>query len=333
MQSTCVMFHGKHHAFHRWVLQEKVRLEKAAVAKKLQMDGADGTTTAPSLKDLAKADIDMEAEDIDEETELMYAQAVALVDAEEMIVDEGEEEDDEEEKESHAGEDNVEIQDMAPKHAGRGCSSEAPVFSSPRGGARSSVGRGGGRGKAKAMPEKNGLSPACSAAAAPIPISLPCPGQSLPAASRASFHNGWEKLVSVEELDLKVATCSVLKAPKSLKDGKKWSVEVAKMLPFLNDLQSMLSSTSQVTNQAIKSGLTSFKSKCNDKIDKRVGYDTGKSDALSKRCIAFRTIMENCKDLRALCLVARHIFILHMLLTYLLFLFFRSSVIYRMKVA
>lgn len=137
------------------------------------------------------------------------------------------------------------------------------------------------------------------------PVALPSPGQASPATSRPSLHDGWEKLVSVDELDLKASTCTLLTAPKSLKDSKKWSVEIAKMLPFLTDLQSLLSSSSQVTNQHIKSSLTSFKNKCNDKIDKRVGYDTGKNDALSKRCTAIRQIMESCKDLRALCLVAR----------------------------
>lgn len=90
------MFCGAHHAFHRWVLQEKARIAKAAAANQIQMDGDDGTTPAP-LKRRATPDADMEAEDIDEETELLYAQAVAMADNEqEMAVDEAE--DDENEK-------------------------------------------------------------------------------------------------------------------------------------------------------------------------------------------------------------------------------------------
>lgn len=284
-------------------VEEKARIAKAAAANQLQMDVDDGTTPAP-LKRRATADADMEAEDIDEETELLYAQAVAMADNEqEMAVDEAE--DDEDENVGNLGGDHGETFSVAPepKRAGRGCRSEAP---SPRGGAKSSVGRGRGPSKAKSfapvMPKEHGAIPGSGAA----PVALPSPGQASPATSRPSLHDGWEKLVSVDELDLKASACTLLTAPKSLKDSKKWSVEIAKMLPFLTDLQSLLSSSSQVTNQHIKSSLTSFKNKCNDKIDKRVGYDTGKNDALSKRCTAIRQIMESCKDLRALCLALKN---------------------------
>ena len=296
------MFRGAHHAFHRWVLQEKARNEKAAAAKQLQFDGEDGTTPPPSMKRRAAVDADMEADDIDEETELLYAQAVALADAEQDMVVDGTE-GDADEIESRLEEDNgpnskgeaFSVATM--KGAGRGCKSEAAAFSSP-GGAKSAVGRGRGH---PVMPKEHGLIPAGSGAAVGA---LPSPPQASPTTSSPSFHHGWELLVSVEELDLKASTCTLLTAPKSLKDSKKWTVETAKMIPFLTGLHSLLSSSSQVTNQNIKSSLTSFKSKCNDKIDKRVGYDTSKNDALSKRCTAFRQIMESCKDLRALCLVA-----------------------------
>lgn len=242
-----------------------------------------------------------EMEDMDEETEMLYAQAVAQsIEDEEEGDDDGGDDQNDDDCEMETAE-AVSMKpptknDMVGARAHEPPSTAASVSKAhPKSPARLA--------KSTAPPTAKRMAPCVASTMAPAGLadlgSREAPERD--ARDDAEKHvKGWSKLTSVEDLQLKEATCSLFDAPTTLKDKKKWNVEVAKLLSFMQDLYAIISTSTQVTNQQIKSDLTFIK-RVNEKTDKRVGWE-GKPTSLSVRCAALKAIMEHCRDLRALCL-------------------------------
>ena len=261
--------------------------EKAAKAEET-LDASEDAQPDHDFKKTGEGEED--DEDMDEETEIMYAQAVA---------EQVEESDDEQEEDDHPPQVPMGVEGLTnqfsaspgPKSAAvrsRAGKSAVPVGCGKKSTAGRTAAGGPGRGSSKA-------------AAAPVPaVALPARDPSLV----PSHHVGWSKVTTVHSLDLQsVQSCRLFKAPKSLKDSKKWTVEFAKLTSFVSDLANLLGGGSQVKDQQIKSHITSIK-RVNDKNDKRTGYES-KPDCFSKRCQSLRLIMESSRDLRADVLAAR----------------------------
>ena len=255
----------------------------------------DSMEVAPA--EISQGATSLEVEDMDEETEMLYAQAVAQS-IEDDEGDRGDEDDD----------DNGEDCEMETAEA----ASVKPPTKNDMVGARGhdvpaapAASSCKAVAKSTAPPTAKRVVPCVASTMAPVGLGdLSREAPEKDARDDGDNHvTGWSKLTSVEDLQLKEGTCSLFDAPSSLKDKKKWNVEVAKLLPFMQDLYAIISTSTQVTNQQIKSHITSMSKKVNDKkLDKRVGWE-GKLNSLSARCGALKAIMENCRDLRALCLV------------------------------
>ena len=132
------------------------------------------------------------------------------------------------------------------------------------------------------------------------------PAQPLSTPMSKEKHFGWNKCVTVESLRLPSSDCALFEAPSNIKGGDtKWTVEVAKLKPFLNHLESLLTGGSKVKDQEIKGDLTALKRLATEKTDKRTNYVNPKQGApttFSVRANAIKEILSLCKDLRAACL-------------------------------
>ena len=127
-----------------------------------------------------------------------------------------------------------------------------------------------------------------------------------PAVATPATHQGWAKCVHIETLKLSEPTCSFFQAPSRAKADikQKFAVETTKLKPYLQHLETLFSAnSSQTTNQAIKSDLTSLKKIGTTKVDKRLGQE-GKDNSFSVKCGHIRTLFESGRDLRAACLVS-----------------------------
>ena len=153
----------------------------------------------------------------------------------------------------------------------------------------------------QSRPHQTPSNPAAAAAAAE---------PSLTGAAPAVTHRGWEKCVQIETLKLSDSTCKFFQPPSRAKADmkQKFGVEMAKLLPYLQHLEVLFSASgSQTTNQTIKSDLTALKKLGTTKVDKRLGQD-GKDNSYSVKCGYIRTLFESGRDLRALCIVPhRHL--------------------------
>lgn len=114
-------------------------------------------------------------------------------------------------------------------------------------------------------------------------------------------HRSWPKCVQIHELKM----ADFFQAPSRSKADikQKFAVEVTKLKPYLQHIETLFSANgSQTTNQTIKSDLTNLKRVGTAKVDKRLGQE-GKDTSFSVKCGHLRTILESGRDLRAACLV------------------------------
>eukprot|EP00435_Cladocopium_sp_Y103_P014100 s2866_g3.t1 len=118
----------------------------------------------------------------------------------------------------------------------------------------------------------------------------------------------WGKCVSIQSLNLSQDS-ELLAVPSVLtKDVQqsKWKAECVKLQPYLLNLEKLLSSTdgtTKVSDQVIKSALTQLK-KINTKTDKKLQYETEENGEklMSVRVAKLRSALEAVKDLRSLVL-------------------------------
>lgn len=283
------------------MVQAKVKEEALKAAA--QVDSHKPSEPADAKK--AAADSDDE-EEIDEETQMRLAQAVAQNMDYEDLRDENEEDEEENEEvngDDDDGEEAALLESRKARLAKQLREEPAVLTRSPNSKGKTSTAR------AKSIAA---LGSTAASPAQPHSSTMASQGQPHPHPSGSlgvpDHHLGWSKIKTTEELGLKnPATCSLFDPPKSLKDSRKWKAEVGKLAPVMQDLDSVLScsmQTSTVQNQQIKSHLTTLK-RINDKTDKKIGYEKGTKDnpTLSTRCTAIRAILEAARDLRSLCWV------------------------------
>lgn len=231
-------------------------------------------------------------DDIDDEEEFMLAQAIAMRDNAETVTED---------------EDTQQLNGGIPV---------LPVLPSAKKDKRSAA--------AAATPQSRGQSPPTQmpphlmgvrhTSASARGTQSPVRGRaSIPAeqVSRPNVQNRWTTHANdVMSLQLSSESCRLLQAPKSLKakDKTKWVVETAKLKTAAVLVESMLCGTVKVKEQEVKTACTALKRLGTDKTDKKVGGDK-LADAVkfSTRCNAIRELLSQCKELRAIVMVAGHV--------------------------
>ena len=270
----------------------KKAAEAANSAAKQALDEADDTGDEPGLKRLKRTtSAGDDEEDIDEDEQLMYLQAV-------QEQDEAEAEIDETEAEVHAPPAKrvkKAVQDPSQTTRSRSpqkvpsasLSATAKAKAKPR----SSVGSGHAKENAemKQMPK---LPAQALAAGAPA------------ATGTIGDRKTWGASRSIKELHLSDDTCGDLfKAPSVLQKStqqSKWTAEAVKQKPWLLTLEKVLEGD-KVTDQQFKSAFTAAK-KVNTKTDKRLEYESEANGQklFTVRVSKLRSMLENLKELRAL---------------------------------
>ena len=267
--------------------EEAAALKAAQEAAAAKAANGDDEEDQPSAK--RRKRISEDAEEIDEESEMLYAQAIQDVDEE---VDEGEAED-------------TPLISSASAQKKRPPSSPATAVPGKR---LKSKGNKLNTGCAASFPAVR------TAAHTQDKLEKPSTVATSSSASHADVPRvvqpTWGKCKSIGSLNLSQEGCGDLFAmPEELtKDVQKskWKAECVRLQPYLLPLEKILLSTdgtSKISDQVIKSSITQLK-KVNAKTDKKLEYtsESNEQKLMSVRVLKLRSALESVKDLRTLAL-------------------------------